>query len=857
MKKNFLKKLSFVLASAMVVSVVSPAASAFAAASVKLNATKKYLHLDVDGKNEYDFNIKGKKTGWKYLWESSNEDIAVVNEKNGVVTATGVGTAKVSVVITDKKGKEVDELKATVVVRDNIKEVSIANKPEGDKLAVGAKFDFNRNFVTNSGNTKKTSAVTRWTVEPATGATIDNSGVFVATKAGEYTVTARSFQSTAKFNEWKANPTGKASLVLANASYKLTVAASIKEVAQVDKNTVKVTFDSPVADVAKNIAISQLINGTRVKQSVNEVKMNDDNTVATVKLFVPFNAKESYVVDFTDMESKSFVAATAKYEDVASIKITTDKVVYGEDTEIKVALYNKDNVDITTDDLLSRVSLESAKENGVYFSSNKLTIFTKGATSKITATYHTYKYNSVGQEEGTLQAVATIYGVDKAAAVVGGLKAWTLVASADKVNYSKVEQKIAALETGKKIFVQLETVSGDKKETIESNKEPGKFSFKSSDESILYVADSGEAYPYKAGNVTVIVSYANSGDKSPVATFTITVAPERKATKMTLSANSFVLSNTTEMTDSKTVTVKLFDQMDRAIDGDVKVEKLRSTTDSLTAEVTKRTTDGKLDITFSAFGVEKGTYSYKITAGDASPQVVSVEVQKPDGVADRYFLNVNKDNYDIKIDKDNTKHDAKIEIVAYAKNGVKVSTIDLSNPKFKVTVEVPSNAPSTGIGSKVEKLDNNLYALAAAEAGVYVKAKQGGYKVTLFEDKRKDGDVNPAWVVIDNKSFQVTDSQAVATVTKVKDYYFSNVSNDDFVYVSGSTTKTENVNIINAIKNSFEFKVGGTELTKIKAANVMGDSKKMHVISVVLADTIGGADLEYTVDVKLGLEAKK
>ncbi|NLK03494.1 MAG: Ig-like domain-containing protein, partial [Clostridiales bacterium] len=124
MKTKFFKKLSFVLVVAMVLSVFAPAASAFAAKKPALNSTKKYLHLGrVDnGQNEFNFNIKNKQKGSKYQWESSNEAIAVVNEKNGVTTAKGVGKATISVTITDKDGKDTT-LKAQVIVRDNIETV--------------------------------------------------------------------------------------------------------------------------------------------------------------------------------------------------------------------------------------------------------------------------------------------------------------------------------------------------------------------------------------------------------------------------------------------------------------------------------------------------------------------------------------------------------------------------------------------------------------------------------------------------------------------------------------------------------------------------------------------------------------
>jgi len=146
MKKSFFKKLSFVLASAMVLTAVAPASGALAAKAPKLNAKSKYLHLDVEGKNEFNFNIKNKKKGWKYAWSSANEDVVTVNKKNGVVTAEGVGSTKVSVVITGKDGAEVDELSAKVTVRDNIKSLTITNKPEGDKLAVGEEQQLQQRF---------------------------------------------------------------------------------------------------------------------------------------------------------------------------------------------------------------------------------------------------------------------------------------------------------------------------------------------------------------------------------------------------------------------------------------------------------------------------------------------------------------------------------------------------------------------------------------------------------------------------------------------------------------------------------------------------------------------------------------
>jgi hypothetical protein len=144
--KNLFKKLSFVLALAMIISTISPAAGALAATKApKLNETKVYLHLDKEGASEFDFNITNKVTGWKYKWSSSKKTVATVGT-NGLATATGVGTTTIAVAIS-KGGELYKTLKASVVVRDNIASLKITKTPVGDKLAVGATNDFNRSYV--------------------------------------------------------------------------------------------------------------------------------------------------------------------------------------------------------------------------------------------------------------------------------------------------------------------------------------------------------------------------------------------------------------------------------------------------------------------------------------------------------------------------------------------------------------------------------------------------------------------------------------------------------------------------------------------------------------------------------------
>ena len=99
--KSFFKKLAFVMALAMVVSMVAPAGSALAAESgVSLQGTKTIVEtyeLDKVGAT-VDFSFQGAPKDWKstFKWTSSNEAVATV-DKAGIVTAVAAGTATIKI----------------------------------------------------------------------------------------------------------------------------------------------------------------------------------------------------------------------------------------------------------------------------------------------------------------------------------------------------------------------------------------------------------------------------------------------------------------------------------------------------------------------------------------------------------------------------------------------------------------------------------------------------------------------------------------------------------------------------------------------------------------------------------------
>jgi hypothetical protein len=834
-----------VLVVAMVLSVFYPAAGAFAAAKKPtLNSTNKYLHLDVEGKNKYNFNINNKQSGWKYYWESADEDIAVVNSKNGVTTATGVGKTKVTVTITDKNKEVVTKLSATVTVRDNIKTVKITNIPEGNKLAVGQENDFNRSFVTVSGSTKKTSAITRWTVD-SDKATINDKGVFVANEAGEYTITARSFQSKAKYEDWKKDADTYAKYVLAEDTVKITVAPSIVEVSQVDLETVDVVFDSAMADADKNISVYELIGKAEVKQLVKKVTMSDDKKTATVQLYVPFKAGATYVVKYTDLEPESFVAATTNEEDVAKIDITTSTAVYNEATKVEFKLYNANGVDITTDKLANRVTMKSSEGAGTYFNTttNELTIFGKNASTTITATYHTYKYDSEGNEVGVVEDEAIIIGVDKDATNITGLKAWTIDKSTAEPTFKDVNQVLALNDNNVRLFVQFNTKTGSKEATINSFAKEGMFDFTSSDKNILIVDNKGNLFPVKEGNVVVVVSYGEGDSKTPIGAISITVHPERTVGVLSLSNTNVVLSNNTAVDDKAEVKISVKDQLGTKMEnGDFtySVEKMSgSPADDLTEKVSNTTGD---TIVFSAKDKAVGTYYYKVTVGKKAA-VVTVKVL--DGNTDTkvayHKLQLEDTFVDLKVKQGEINKTLGIELFGYNSNGVKVSREVLdSSSDYILKIDSPENKWDE---SNFDANKNKFTLVKVGEGGAIEKAPKGSYKVTAFEK------IDNKEVVLDNVQFSVDDTQVAPVLAEVKNRLFEQEKVDP-------SNKT-NENLIAAVKDCFKFTLNGKDVTdNIVEVVAVGTADEFNVRTVTIKETIiDGAWINH--EVKVGLTITK
>lgn len=631
MKKNFFKKLSFVLALAMIVSVLAPAAGVFAAAAPKLNATKKYLHLSGEpGPNEFDFNIANKQKGWKYSWSSDNKNVVTVN-KSGLATAKGVGTAKVSVKITNKDGEKVKTLSATVVVRDNIKTVKISNAPENNTLKVNESFDFNRSFVTLANSTKKTSSVTRWSVDKE-GATINDSGVFTATVPGKYVVTARSFQSKAKYETWKVTADDTSSLILATDSIEITVVPTITDVKQINKTKFAVTFDADMSksDLSATTAtVYQIINGTKVNtgtEKIKEITFDSTGKVATVEMYSKFNPEKVYEFVYGDLVG-TFTAAKVALKEVASVQFDDFTANINEVTDIRehVSGLNADGVVIYNakddSDFASTISFSGdLGTNGYLDSNNKnVYIYTEGFSTTLTAKFSYYVYNETTKvyDNITSSDTAVVTGVKKDNDVNTATMQYYI--GTDEGNSSKTFAttgfKLAADDTGYRITTKYKINSDkdtwyyDGQSTVASNYTNSKFIYESSRTDLLII--SGDyLYPIKEGTVTVIVK-VNNDDKTVVGSFDLTIMPKRVLATATIDNPSLTVGNNTIYGANGTKTlsnITVKDNLDEAI-------QVSSATVTLESKPTNRVdNNAPTVITSIGTGDDKGKVFVKVDA---------------------------------------------------------------------------------------------------------------------------------------------------------------------------------------------------------------------------------------------------
>lgn len=823
--KNFFKKLAFVMALAMVITSLAPAAGVFAASAPKLNAKSATLLLGNKKRNNFDFNLNNKVKGSTYKWTTSNKKVATVAQ-NGLVKAVSNGTATIKLAIKLPTGKTTT-LSATVTVKTNATSVEITNLPEG-AIKVGVKHNFNRSYTMLAGG-KKTTDVTKFVItsENAAKATINANGFFAATEPGEYTIKAIMAQSKTKMAAGVYTAESK--------EVKVVVEPSITGVKQANMSKFNVTFDTDMSKVVTkdNLKVYSVIGDTKVNQLVKEVKFDATGKVATVEMFVTLVGGTQYVVNYTELEG-NFVAAKSEVSEVAEIKILTNQVVYSAGPQtVEYALLNKDGVDIKTSDLENRVTMSIDNNVGYMDTVNhKISLFAKGDVATVTAVFHTYTYNPTTYEEIVVKSTSTIVAVD--AAAVGSEVQATVIKTdgnpATRPNWDKASNTVLATgDQGYQVFARIKKT--DNKTYVNSYDVDSKITFESSNKEVL-VVDGNMVFPLKEGTAVVVVLY----DGVAKGTLAVTVRGEREVVQLSLDKYSLATTNAYDENPEVKVTIK--DQLGDKINAAINIEPVKTNPEAgrLLAK------PGVENVFyFDSFKATSGTYRYLIKAGNRTVSL-DVTVQEPDGLTTHHRLTADATKVDLKTATDDVIKTVNVAVKGYAKNNVSTKVVPFGTGTDKASYTLSFNGTELKANDKalngiaLDTLLDGTIEVVQSVSGVsgneLVKLAKGNYTVTAKVGSDVVGTV----------TFQVEDNTPAVTTVQ-------------------SSLTTTNKNVLEIAKDNFKYYMDGKEvesfnITKVKYAKsgVVTDTDKelttatgnVSILSVEFTKTVKDAKGTYT-----------
>ena len=597
--KSSKKVLAFALAAAMVVTAV-PATNAQAASTAKLSATKATVYAG----STKTLTVKAPKS-WKNVKvtkvSTSKKSVATVKKtatKKVKVTAVKAGKAKVTVKVTAKKnGKKVSKtLASNITVKDykvRLEDATGATVSGTTIAVVGTPVQF-------TAKTAPAKATVTYTSSDSAIATVDTTGKVTPVKVGKVTITAA---------------TDKASTT-AEVEVKNYV---LKSVAQTKANTLETVVLGKTSDIKPaDIKITNTANNNAI--AVKSVSVDKaDATKVTVETFADMKDAAKYNVEL-DGTVQTFTATDGVVTDVNVTPVTIAANTKG--TEIKGLTVDKDGI-IIDEFKASEASGKNAELNlsttQGYVDGDKLVLPTVGNKGTAEVKYHTYKFDTNGNEVGAYTKKVDITAVAENVITTNGFN----MTFASKVpNWDKdTASNQLAINSGKDAYFKF--VGSDGKEISNYSD----YSVVSSDDSILLLPKTtliNSTTPVSVKGIKEGAAYINVLDKDGkvVKSLAVSVTASGKLTNVTLGNTAITISKTASV-DNK-VSVKAVDQYNNDITTASKITLSGVTSDADRA--ISATRDGN-DVKVVATAAAEAGKTY----------TVKVEVKNGDVTINRYF----------------------------------------------------------------------------------------------------------------------------------------------------------------------------------------------------------------------------
>ena len=596
--KSSKKVLAFALAAAMVVTAVPATNAQAATTTAKLSATKVTVAAGTAKKQAKNIVVTIPSTwkSYKVTTSSSNKSVATARmcgKRTVKVTAVKKGSAKVTVKVTAKKsGKKVSK---TLYANAKV-------------IGAGLRFTDAPTEVLIGSETKVTAkkcpsvAKVTFTSSDDAVATVDaNDGTVKAIKAGKVTITATSDYG----NEVKTD--------IAVKKYILNF------VAQTKANTLETVVLGKTSDIKPaDIKITNTANNNAI--AVKSVSVDKaDATKVTVETFADMKDAAKYNVEL-DGTVQTFTATDGVVSDVNVTPVTIAANTKG--TEIKGQTVDKNNI-IIDEFKASEASGKNAELNlsttQGYVDGDKLVLPTVGNKGTAEVKYHTYKFDTNGNEVGAYTKKVDITAVAENAITTTGFN----MTFASKVpNWDKdTASNQLAINSGKDAYFKF--VGSDGKEISNYSD----YSVVSSDDSILLLPKTtltNSATPVSVKGIKEGAAYINVLDKDGkvVKSLAVSVTASGKLTNVTLGNTAITISKTAPV-DNK-VSVKAVDQYNNDITTASTINLSGATSDA--DKAIRATRDGN-DVKVVATAAAEAGKTY----------TVKVEVKNGDVTINRYF----------------------------------------------------------------------------------------------------------------------------------------------------------------------------------------------------------------------------
>jgi len=579
-----------------------------------------------------------------------------------------------------KNGKKVSKTLASNITVKNYKvrlEDATGATVSGTTIAVvGTPVQF-------TAKTAPAKAAVTYTSSDSAIATVDTTGKVTPVKTGKVTITAA---------------TDKASTT-AEVEVKNYV---LKSVAQTKANTLETVVLGKTSDIKPaDIKITNTANNNAI--AVKSVSVDKaDATKVTVETFADMKDAAKYNVEL-DGTVQTFTATDGVVSDVNVTPVTIAANTKG--TEIKGQTVDKNNI-IIDEFKASEASGKNAELNlsttQGYVDGDKLVLPTVGNKGTAEVKYHTYKFDTNGNEVGAYTKKVDITAVAENAITTTGFN----MTFADKAPNWDKDKTTNQLAIGSSKNAYFKFVGSDGKEISNYSD----YSVVSSDDSILLLPKTtliNSTTPVSVKGIKEGAAYINVLDKDGkvVKSLAVSVTASSKLTNVTLGNTAITISKTASV-DNK-VSVKAVDQYNNDITTASKIILSGATSDA--DKAISATRDGN-DVKVVATAAAEAGKTY----------TVKVEVKNGDVTINRYFtVKVVKTNDDV------TKaSDLRLEVSGVKDGKVDMAVADDADAE-KAAKNVTVRVAAYDAGAQIGYVDNATYEINNDKQSVVTTSTTG------------------------------------------------------------------------------------------------------------------------------------